>query len=210
MFEELLCAGPLVVVFHQAALNEWLELFRPADMRKSLRGTLQAFLSLYFWLLVLSSCLARASLFTSLGIMYLSVAVNKQKPVCLAWQATFLKAFALKWADILNEDHMWQMKWTVNKCLDFLIKSRWDRVLGRSCLVSQKLWTGGLVFVTFVNKERGTHHFLDLSLGAGFLGIRNRALIGCISQRAVGRERRMLTQDVLCCPKPSSRSQPSF
>lgn len=59
-------------------------------------------------------------------------------------------------------------------------------------------------------REGGTHHFLDLSLGAGFLGIRNRALIGCISQRAVGRERRMLTLDVLCCPKPSSRSQPSF
>lgn len=52
MFEELLCAGPLVVVFHQAALNERLELFRPADTRKSLRGTLQAYLLSLF----LSSC----------------------------------------------------------------------------------------------------------------------------------------------------------
>jgi len=44
----------------------------------------------------------------------------------------------------------------------------------------------------------GTHHFLDLSLGAGFLGIRNRALIGCMSQRAADKERRTLTLDVLC------------
>lgn len=84
-------------------------------------------------------------------------------------------------------------------------QSAWEILFG---LAEALDW--GSVFVTFVNKERGTHHFLDLSLGAGFLGIRNRALIGCISQRAVGRERRMLTLDVLCCPKPSSRSQPSF
>lgn len=44
MFEEGLCAGPLVVVLYQTALNECLELFRPVDMRKSLRGMLQAFL----------------------------------------------------------------------------------------------------------------------------------------------------------------------
>lgn len=48
MFEEGLCAGPLVVVLHQTALNECLELFRPADMRKSLRGMLQAFLLFIF------------------------------------------------------------------------------------------------------------------------------------------------------------------
>lgn len=28
------------------------------------------------------------------------------------------------------------------------------------------------------------HHFLDLSLGGGLRGIRNRALMGCMSQRA--------------------------
>lgn len=31
-----------------------------------------------------------------------------------------------------------------------------------------------------------THHFLDFSLGAGLRGMRKRALIGCISQRAKG------------------------
>lgn len=29
-----------------------------------------------------------------------------------------------------------------------------------------------------------THHFLDLSRGGGFLGMRKSALIGCMSQRA--------------------------
>lgn len=29
-----------------------------------------------------------------------------------------------------------------------------------------------------------THHFFDLSLGAGFLGMRKSALIGCMSHRA--------------------------
>lgn len=29
-----------------------------------------------------------------------------------------------------------------------------------------------------------THHFFDLSLGAGFLGMRNSALMGCMSHRA--------------------------
>lgn len=29
-----------------------------------------------------------------------------------------------------------------------------------------------------------THHFLDLSFGGGFLGIRKRALIGCMSHKA--------------------------
>lgn len=32
-----------------------------------------------------------------------------------------------------------------------------------------------------------TCHFFDLSLGGGFRGIRNSALIGCMSQRAVRR-----------------------
>ena len=31
-----------------------------------------------------------------------------------------------------------------------------------------------------------THHFLDLSRGAGFRGMRKRALMGCMSQRAAG------------------------
>lgn len=48
MFEEVLCAGPLVVVLHQTALNEWMELFRPADMRKSLRGDCCRLLFLLF------------------------------------------------------------------------------------------------------------------------------------------------------------------
>lgn len=30
----------------------------------------------------------------------------------------------------------------------------------------------------------GTHHFLDLSLGGGFLGMRKSARIGCMSQSA--------------------------
>lgn len=29
-----------------------------------------------------------------------------------------------------------------------------------------------------------THHFFDLSLGGGFRGIKNRALIGCMSHSA--------------------------
>lgn len=33
-----------------------------------------------------------------------------------------------------------------------------------------------------------THHFLDLSLGAGFLGMRKSARIGCMSHRAEGGE----------------------
>lgn len=31
-----------------------------------------------------------------------------------------------------------------------------------------------------------THHFLDLRRGAGFRGMRKRALMGCMSQRAAG------------------------
>lgn len=34
------------------------------------------------------------------------------------------------------------------------------------------------------NTDEQTHHFLDLSRGAGFRGMRKRALIGCMSQRA--------------------------
>lgn len=35
--------------------------------------------------------------------------------------------------------------------------------------------------------ESGTHHFLDLSLGGGFLGMRKSARIGCMSHRAAKR-----------------------
>lgn len=31
-----------------------------------------------------------------------------------------------------------------------------------------------------------THHFFDFNLGAGFRGIRNKALMGCISHSAKG------------------------
>lgn len=50
-----------------------------------------------------------------------------------------------------------------------------------------------------LKKERTTttkayiaYHFFDFSLGGGFLGMRNSALIGCMSQRAG--ERRWLCQ----------------
>lgn len=33
-------------------------------------------------------------------------------------------------------------------------------------------------------EERYAHHFFDFNLGAGFRGMRNKALMGCISQRA--------------------------
>lgn len=33
------------------------------------------------------------------------------------------------------------------------------------------------------------YHFFDLSLGGGFRGIRNRALIGCMSHRATNKDR---------------------
>lgn len=35
-------------------------------------------------------------------------------------------------------------------------------------------------------RQRFTNHFLDLSRGGGFLGMRKRALIGCMSHRAGG------------------------
>ncbi len=39
--------------------------------------------------------------------------------------------------------------------------------------------------------HRGSsHHFFDLSRGGGFLGIRKRARIGCMSHRAAERDRR--------------------
>ena len=37
---------------------------------------------------------------------------------------------------------------------------------------------------------RASHHFFDLSLGAGFRGMRKSALIGCMSQRAEERQRK--------------------
>lgn len=54
MFEEGLCAGPLVVVLYQTALNECLELFRPVDMRKSL-GNAAGFSFLFVTLFCISS-----------------------------------------------------------------------------------------------------------------------------------------------------------
>jgi len=36
-------------------------------------------------------------------------------------------------------------------------------------------------FITYI-----TYHFFDFNLGGGFLGIKNSALIGCMSQRADG------------------------
>lgn len=37
----------------------------------------------------------------------------------------------------------------------------------------------------FTTTEGGeTHHFLDFNLGAGLRGMRKRALMGCMSQRA--------------------------
>ena len=38
--------------------------------------------------------------------------------------------------------------------------------------------------VMMMMEKEATHHFLDFSLGAGFLGMRNKALIGWISQSA--------------------------
>lgn len=39
-------------------------------------------------------------------------------------------------------------------------------------------------FVYTFKKKRVLYHFLDFSLGGGFLGIRKRALIGCMSHKA--------------------------
>lgn len=104
----------------------------------------------------------------------------------------------------------WHTKWR-SHVTDFLINSRLDRVFLRSCLeilfVEALDW--GLSLWPLWTKRRGTHHFLDLSLGAGFLGMRNRALIGCMSQRAVEKERRTLTLDVLCWLTLSTTSQPN-
>lgn len=36
---------------------------------------------------------------------------------------------------------------------------------------------------------KSTHHFFDLSLGGGFLGMRKRARIGCMSQSAGGKHK---------------------
>ena len=41
------------------------------------------------------------------------------------------------------------------------------------------------------NKARVSYHFLDFSRGGGFRGMRNRALMGCMSQRAGERRGRV-------------------
>lgn len=38
------------------------------------------------------------------------------------------------------------------------------------------------------------HHFLDLSRGGGFLGMRNRALIGCMSHSAGGNKKEVISE----------------
>lgn len=47
-------------------------------------------------------------------------------------------------------------------------------------------------------EERYTHHFFDFSLGAGFRGMRNKALIGYISQRAEKPKKEGMKQIVKC------------
>lgn len=41
-----------------------------------------------------------------------------------------------------------------------------------------------LLTLNLQNTEDQTHHFLDFSRGAGFRGMRKRALMGCMSHRA--------------------------
>lgn len=46
------------------------------------------------------------------------------------------------------------------------------------------------IWEIFLRVDKGSnlaHHFLDLSRGGGFLGMRKRALIGCMSQSARGK-----------------------
>lgn len=42
---------------------------------------------------------------------------------------------------------------------------------------------------TMEGNPHTAYHFFDFSLGGGFLGMRNSALIGCMSQRAGERRR---------------------
>jgi len=39
-------------------------------------------------------------------------------------------------------------------------------------------------FLQALKIEKETHHFFDFNLGAGLRGMRKRALMGCMSQRA--------------------------
>lgn len=43
-------------------------------------------------------------------------------------------------------------------------------------------------------KQTRPNHFLDFSRGGGFLGMRKRALIGCMSHRATGEDERETIQ----------------
>lgn len=74
----------------------------------------------------------------------------------------------------------------------------WKQCTSASCTYSMYAWTqeyiqvsqkcrGNSLWSKLLTKDKeklNCYHLDDLSLGGGFLGIRNKALIGCISQSA--------------------------
>lgn len=50
------------------------------------------------------------------------------------------------------------------------------------------------IYVCVVNASFQAYHFFDLSLGGGLRGIKNRALIGCMSHKATNKDRETVEQ----------------